>query len=53
MPAYKDEKQGTYYVSFYYTDYNAIKGCIGYGIKRVDDERYGEYAYGGVIYEVD
>ena len=23
MPAYKDEKQGTYYVSFYYTDYYA------------------------------
>lgn len=25
MPAYKDEKQGTYYVSFYYTDYTGTK----------------------------
>lgn len=25
MPAYKDEKKGTYYVSFYYTDYTGAK----------------------------
>ena len=25
MPAYKDEKQGTYYASFYYTDYTGAK----------------------------
>lgn len=25
MPAYKDEKHGTYYASFYYTDYTGVK----------------------------
>ena len=25
MPAYKDEKQGTYYASFYYTDFTGAR----------------------------
>ena len=25
MPAYKDDKQGTYYASFYYTDFTGAK----------------------------
>lgn len=25
MPVYKDEKQGTYYASFYFTDYTGVR----------------------------